>query len=147
MTEQMQKKGMSKGCMVALIVVGVVVVLIMAMAVTCWMKRDDLARFAVRTLIESSKTQLAENPDDGIDSERFNAMADAFMMRMDSTELDYVKYQAFLEKIKEIPGDQVVDSTEVVLFMESMAEYFPELEEMLSRLEIESNETTSDTTE
>lgn len=133
--------------MVALIVVSVVVVLVIALAVTCWMKKDDLARFAVRTLIESSKTQLVESPADGIDNDHFSDMADAFMLRLDSTQLDYTKYQEFLEKIKAIPGDQVVDSAEAVLLMKSMVEYFPELADLLPQPEATEDETAPDTTE
>ena len=129
--EQTQKKGMSKGCMVTLIVVGVILVMAIAAAVTCWAKKDDLARFAVQTVISGTQQMLEESPIEGIDGEKFNTLTDAFLEKMNNSELDYEKYGVFFQKIQAVPSDKKVDSTEVILLMEAMVEYFPELEEYL----------------
>ena len=134
--EQTQKKGMSKGCMVTLIVVGVILVMAIAAAVTCWAKKDDIVRFAVQTVIVGTQKMLEESPLEGIDTEKFNILTDTFLEKMNTTELDYEKYGVFFQKIQSVPSDKKVDSAEVILLMEAMVEYFPELEEYLPQDDI-----------
>lgn len=134
--EQTQKKGMSKGCMVSLIVFGVIMVMAIAAAVTCWAKRDDLARFTIKTVITGTQKMLEEAPLEGIDTEKFNTLTDAFLEKMNTAELNYEKYGVFFQKIQSVPSDKIVDSAEVILLMDAMVEYFPELEEYLPQDDI-----------
>lgn len=129
--EQTQKKGMSKGCMVTLIVFGVIMVMVITAAVTCYVKKDDLARFAIQSVISGTQQMLEEAPVDGIDTDKFNTITEAFLEKMNSTELDYEKYAVFFQKIQAVPSDKKVDSAEAILLMDAMVEYFPELEEYL----------------
>ncbi|MBN1212747.1 MAG: hypothetical protein JXA92_09240, partial [candidate division Zixibacteria bacterium] len=73
-----QKKGMSKGCLVGIIVAAVILVIIIIAGITCYVYKDDLAKMGVVTVINGFKTNLVENPVEGVDTTQFNAMADAF---------------------------------------------------------------------
>ena len=125
------KKGMSKGCMVTLIIVLVILVMVIAAAITCWMKKDDLAKYAAQTVVQSVKTQVAQGTAEGIDSVQVNAVTDAFIMKLSESELDYEKYQVFFQKIQPLSTDDQIDSMEVEMLMDAMIEYFPELEELM----------------
>lgn len=131
MMEQPQKKRMKKGYMVTLIIVLVILVMIIAAAITCWMKKDDLAKYAAQTVVQSVKTQVAQGTAEGIDSVQVNAVTDAFMTKLSESELDYMKYQVFFQKIQPLSTDDQIDSTEVAVMLDAMIEYFPELEELL----------------
>ena len=130
--EQPQKKRMSKGCMVTLIIVLVILVMVIAAAITCWMKKDDLAKYAAQTVIQSVKTQVAEGTAEGIDSVQVNAVTDAFIIKLSESELDYEKYQVFFQKIQPLSTDDQVDAAEVAVMMDAMIEYFPELEKLIT---------------
>jgi len=127
-----EKKGMSKGCMIALIVVGSVAVLIAAIAITCWMKKDDMARYGARMVVSDFKTKIAEAPIEGIDTVEVNSIVDSFNVLLDSTELRLDDFGTFFQRIQSIAADKAVDSVEVILMMNAMIEYFPELEGMQS---------------
>ena len=129
--EQTEKKKMSKGCMVTLIVVGVIMVMAIAAAVTCWVKKDDLARFAVQTVISGTQQLLEESPVEGIDADKFSTLVEVFLEKINTSELDYEKYGIFFQQIQSVPSDKKVDSAEVILLMDAMVEYFPELKEYL----------------
>lgn len=129
MTEEVKKQGLSKGCLIGLIVVGILLLIIIIASITCYMKREDIAKFAVTTIISGAKESLASEPVPGVDTTQFNALADAFMQKLDETPLDGERYTAFFQKIQSIPVDEKVDSVEVVLLVEAMCEYFPELRE------------------
>ncbi|MDF1544322.1 MAG: hypothetical protein P1R58_04375 [bacterium] len=130
MTEQPQpKKRMSKGCMVGMIVAGVLLIMFIAAAVTCWLKKDDLAKFGAVTLLDGVKSTLAQEPVAGLDTAQFNALADAFKLKLNESELDYEKYQVFFQSIQTIPSDEKIDEDEAWIIVDGMIEYFPDLED------------------
>ncbi len=131
MTDQVEKKKMSKGCMIGLIVGGVFVAMVAVAAVTCYMKRDDIARYGVSTLLESLKTKVNAGEVEGVDAERFSIMTDAFIVRLEADSLDYTKFQRFGASIQSMAAAEETDKEEVASLMDAMVEYFPDLEEFL----------------
>ncbi len=127
MTEVAKKQGMSKGCLVGLIVVGVLLILIIAISITCYVKREDIAKFAAVTVVNSVKQMVATDLPPGTDTTQFNAISEAFVKKLNESPLDSDKYGAFMREIQSIPGDKKVDSAEVVVFINAIYNYFPEL--------------------
>lgn len=130
--EQVPKKGMSKGCMVGLIVAGVLLLLIIIAAVTCYMKREDLAKFGAATIVGSLKTELRQHPVENLDTTQFFALGDAFAAKLKSDTLDYTKYSRFMSAVQLVLGDKKLDADEVRTLSDEMVRYYPELESMVS---------------
>jgi len=126
-----QKKGMSKGCLVGLIVAGVILVIIIIAGITCYVYKDDLAKMGVVTIINGFKTEMATNPIEGVDTVQFNAMADAFVTKFNEEEIDYEKYAAFFQQIQLMMEDKEIDAEETDELKRLMANYYPDLEEYL----------------
>ena len=126
-----QKKGMSKGCLIGLIVAGVILVIIIIAGITCYVYKDDLAKMGVVTVINGFKTELATNPVEGVDTVQFNAMADAFITKFNEEEIDYEKYASFFQQIQVMMEDSDIGAEEVEEMEMLMADYYPELEEYL----------------
>ncbi len=59
------KKGMSKGCMISLIVVGIIVVIIIALSVVCYVNRDKIAS----AFLDKSQTWITEQIDQNLPEE------------------------------------------------------------------------------
>jgi hypothetical protein len=129
--EQVPKKGMSKGCMVALIVGGVLLLLVIIAAVTCYMKREDLAKFGATTIVTSLKTELRQHPIETIDTARFFALSDAFAAKLRTDSLDYNKYSRFMTTVQSALADKKLDSAEVGMLEEAIVTYYPDLESMV----------------
>ncbi|MFQ6007500.1 MAG: hypothetical protein ACE5K8_00965 [Candidatus Zixiibacteriota bacterium] len=144
MAEEVQKKGLSKGCLIVLIVVGALVLLLVVVGIVRYVKKDDFARYGAATLVNTVKSELQENPVEGVDTVQVNAVADAFLEKLNQAELDYNKYGRFMQSIQSIPSDEKVDSAEAEAFIQAMIEYFPELEQMLPVEEIEDTTTAED---
>jgi len=123
-----QKKGMSKGCLVGLIIAGALVVLLALAMVTCYVKRGELAVFGATTVINGVKTKLAEEPIPGVDTVHVNAVCDRFVIMLSEQEELDERYQRFFMTLQSIPQDDMIDSAEVGLLLEAMVDYFPELE-------------------
>lgn len=129
--EDVQKKGMSKGCLIGLIVAGVLLVIIIIAGITCYIYKDDLAKMGLVTIINGVKTEITAHPVEGVDTVQFNALADVFITKFNESELDYEKYAAVFPQLQAMMSDKKVDAEEVEALKEMMVNYFPELEQYL----------------
>lgn len=128
--EQAPKKRLSKGCMVGLIIAGVVFLLVAAFVVTAYLNRDEIARLAIIQSVIQIKSRVVENTDDSVDKDRFVFVADAFLehMRNDSTNLNDLAL--FVQTVKPAIGDEDLDSDDLLLIEQAMMQLYPELGEL-----------------
>ena len=124
-----QKQGMSRGCLVSLIVVGVIAVLVIAAAVVCYVYREDLVKTASVTTLNGIKSEIAQNPPGGVDTARFNGVTDSFIAKLnaDTAAMDMVQFQALMQTIGTVMDDRVVDSSEVEMLETALFRYYPEI--------------------
>jgi hypothetical protein len=129
--ENTQSKGMSKGCMIGLIVGGAILVIVIVGLGTCWYYKDDLAKMGAATVVEGFKTELGDHQYEDVDTVQFNAMADAFLERLDQQEpLEWEPYGAFMQSIQNVMADQQFTADEVPGVIDAFVQYFPDLEAM-----------------
>jgi predicted metal-dependent hydrolase len=60
-----EKKGMSKGCMISLIIVGIIVIIVIALSVVCYVNRDKI----VNAVLDKSQTWITEQVDQNLPEE------------------------------------------------------------------------------
>lgn len=120
------KKGMSKGCLVALIIVGVLIVMVVVAGLVCYMKRDDLMKFGAVSLVEEVKKNMEAEPQPGVDTVKVNAVADEVIAHLNSEEpLDLEALGMFVQNIQHIRTDGKVDSLEAAQFVSAAVNYYP----------------------
>ena len=129
MTEQIQTKGLSKGCTIALIVGGVIFVLVVALIILVIVKKDDFAAWTYNKTVINEKRLIAESDLPGIDSVEVNRVADEFMAKVDTARYAAVELLPFLEFMRQQATDEKMDSAEVAAFVNAMVESFPDLEQ------------------
>lgn len=136
--EDARKTGMSKGCIVALIIVAVLIVIIIIGGLTCWYYKDDLAKMAAATAVNGIKQTLAEGQVADVDTTQFNAMADAFLDRLDQDEqLNYERYGVFMQSLQQVVSREELKAEDVQTVYDAIVMYYPELEELLPTVEEE----------
>ena len=146
--ENAPAKGMSKGCLVLLIVGGIILVLAILGAVGCWIYREDLAKLGTSTLIDGLKTELATANYEGIDTVQFNAMADACKDKMNAeTPFDWDRFQVFMGTLQAVMDDKEFTAEEVPVIEQAFVSYFPDLEEMMPAEPVDTLVTEEDSTE
>ncbi|MCD6249332.1 MAG: hypothetical protein J7J98_03230 [candidate division Zixibacteria bacterium] len=142
MMENTQSKGMSKGCLIGLIVGGILVVIIAIGLTTCWIYKDDLVKMGGATLVNGLKAELATNEYESVDTVQFNAIADAFLQAQDQDTLfDLEGYMLFMQSLQGVMSNKVFDEDEIPVIIDAFIEYYPELEE-LRPITVEEEETT-----
>jgi len=140
--ENTQSKGMSKGCLIGLIVGGILVVIIAIGLTTCWIYKDDLVKMGGATLVNGLKAELATNEYESVDTVQFNAIADAFLQAQDQDTLfDLEGYMLFMQSLQGVMSNKVFDEDEIPVIIDAFIEYYPELEE-LRPITVEEEETT-----
>lgn len=125
--EEIRKQGLSKGCLVGLIVAGALLVLFIVIGVTCYFKRDDLMRFGVAQLMNSVKIEVAKQQFTGVDSADFDRVTDAFVVKLNNSEMQYQPYQKFMTVLQSVSADKKIDSAEVYQLIDAMIAYYPDL--------------------
>lgn len=129
MTEQIQTKGLSKGCTIALIVGGVIFVLVVALIILLITKPDAFTSWAYSKAVISEKRVIAEADLPGIDTIEVNRIADEFLAKVDTARYTQVELMPFVKFVQDGGMDEKVDSAEVVAFLNAMVESFPDLEQ------------------
>ena len=127
MTDHTVQAGMSKGMKITLIIIGVFVVLVVIATATCYVYREDIARFGIITLVNQMKAEIAANPVEGMDTAAFNRMADGFITRVNEGEFALDDFAPIGLSLQGAMDDKVLDSAEVAGFIETMIQIYPEL--------------------
>ncbi len=128
-----RKQGMSRGCLIGLIALGVVVVLIIVAAIFIYVYFDDFSKSSAVYMINEIKQELAVDPPPGVDTTRFNRVIDSFMAKMQTDTLDLQRLGVFFQTIQSVPEDNQVDSAEVQLIIDAMIDYYPGLADVAAR--------------
>ena len=131
MTEATGKKGMSKGCLVALIVGLAVLLIVIILGVTCYLKKDDLVKYGVTTVVNSIRAEIIQNPAPGVDTTVVNSVTDAFLKELEASEPDFEQLGQFGQGIQSIMEDKAVDSAETDEFLQALVDYYPSLEHLI----------------
>lgn len=123
------RQGMSKGCLISMIVVGIIIVLIIAAGLVCYIYREDIVKAGTVTTLNAIKGQVDKEPPPGVDTAQFNAMTQDFITRLnaDTAKVDMMKFQALMTTIRTVMDDKMVDSAEVKTLEMAMFRYYPEL--------------------
>ncbi|MBD3256847.1 hypothetical protein GF377_00345 [candidate division GN15 bacterium] len=134
MTEE-KTGGMSKGCVVGLIIVGVLAILVIALGVVCWVYKDDMARMPINAVLTQMNTHLDENEVAGVDPDAFQEMSDEFRSRIEQEEnLFNDRYGVFMTAIQDLASKSEFNAEDYQTVTEAMVGYYPDMEDMAAQV-------------
>jgi len=137
-----ESKGMSRGCLIGLIALGIVIVLIILAGITCYVYKDEIGKSAAVYLLNDVKSEVAINPPPGIDTTRFNRVVDGFMYELQQDTAALESLAPFFQQIQSVPEDEKIDSAEVILMIEAMVDFYPQLDTLAATESAETMDTT-----
>lgn len=112
-----QKGGMSRGCMVTLIVVGVIAVLAIASLVVCYIYREEIVELGLTKLADTVAIEAKNNLPDGVTSEDIDDALDEFKKAFKEKKIDTDEIQNLSVMFQDILKDKEVDADEVKEFI------------------------------
>ena len=122
-----QSGKMSKGCLVALIVVGAIVLLAIIAGITCYVYREDIAKGTAGVVVNKIQEEVAKQSPEGVDTVQFNAIADGFKNKLDSTKLEATAFSDFMSSAQAVANKKELTAADVNQFEDAMITYFPDL--------------------
>ena len=128
------KKGMSKGCLVALIVAGVLLALIVASFFVCMSKKDDIVKFGVATLLTSSKQLVVESNLEGVDTVYYNAVVDNFNKRLYADTIDIQEIANIFSDLQLTVQNKKMDLSDVENILEKLISKYPDIDPNINGL-------------
>ena len=145
--EEQKKPGMSKGCLVGLIVAGILLVIALLIVGLFWYYKEDLAKYATVAGLNQSKSHLAENPPAGVDTVTFNATVDAFVERLNAEEGTNLETLALaLQAMQPAIGDDEITAEDVDLIYDAIGMYYPDMGQTSPEVERDEFDRIIDTT-
>ncbi len=145
MGAQAPKKGMSKGCLVAIIVAGALLVLCVLIVVFAIVYKKDVVSYGTSMTLNSTKKMLAENNEDNIDTVYYNKLVDDFnvVLYNDTITLDevadslrFIEISKVFSFAQTLVADKKIDSSEVVQLAEILYTKYPEIAPVIEQIDI-----------
>ncbi|MBI5267849.1 MAG: hypothetical protein HY851_11520 [candidate division Zixibacteria bacterium] len=124
--------GMSRGCLVGIIVASSLLLLLIVSLVTCWYYKEDLAKWGTAYTISGLKAEAARHPEI-VDTTRFNALIDRFVERFKTEPLDPSRWQIFMTTTSSLSGwvsDKMLDTAEIIQISDAIVAYYPDLDSL-----------------
>jgi ABC-type transport system involved in cytochrome bd biosynthesis fused ATPase/permease subunit len=106
------KKGMSKGCLIALIVCAIIAVIIIAMAVVCYVYKDELIEAGLSKMTESLSTELIKDLPEGVTEMDVTNLMDEFKLAIKEQKVDQFELQQLSGSFQKIMEDKVITKDE-----------------------------------
>lgn len=116
------KKGMSRGCLIALVVFAVILVIVIAMSIVCYVKRDSIMEWGVLQISDQMQREITADPPEGITKEEVDSVFNQFNQAVKEKKVDPADMQSLTVMIQEIMKDKKVDHEEALRFMNAMKE-------------------------
>ncbi len=106
------KSGMSKGCLIALIAASIVLVLVVAMSIVCYVKRDTLVEWGVIKMTEAAQKEMLTELPEGYTSDDVNKICEDFRIAIKEKKVDPNELRNIAVMFQEVFKDKKIDKTE-----------------------------------
>ena len=115
-----EKKGMSRGCLIVMVIFAIILVIIIAMSIVCYMKRDSIMQWGVIQISDQMQKEISADLPEGLTQEEVDSAFVAFNEGVKDKKVDLTEMQSLSLMIQEILKDKKVDHDEGLRFMEAM---------------------------
>lgn len=106
--------------MVALIIVGIIVILVIATSIVCYVKRDDIARAVMDKSHEWISTQIKANIPEGYSEADVDRITGNFFNALKDGKIDREKFEGIVQKFRSQAEDKNISTDEAKELLEEM---------------------------
>ena len=147
------KKGMSKGCLVGIIIAAVLILLVISFFVIAYVYKTEIVKFGTSMTLNSSKMMLAESNVEGVDTTAYNKIIDDFNKELEADtisrgaeadSINFVQISNIFTLAQSVMVDKKIDSAEVTTLLTALYNQYPAIspddlieDEMIDSLETE----------
>ncbi|SYZ73676.1 hypothetical protein TRIP_C30113 [Candidatus Zixiibacteriota bacterium] len=114
------KKGMSKGCLITLIVASVILVLVVAMSVVCYVKRDAILEWSMAKMVDTAQTDILNDLPEGYTADDVNKICDDFKTALKEKKVHADEVRNLATMFQDVLKDKKIDKDEAKTFLEEL---------------------------
>jgi hypothetical protein len=115
-----QKKGISKGCLIALIIAGAILIVVIAMSVVCYVKRDSIMEWSLITMADKIQSDVTANLPEGIYEEEAKTIIADYKQAVKDKKINPQDMQALAYAYQKIFKDGKIDKDEALSLLNQM---------------------------
>ncbi len=116
------KKGMSKGCLIALIIVAIIAVIIIALSIVCYIYKDELIEAGLTKMTDTLSSEIIKDLPEGIAEQDVDALMDDFRQAIKEQKINKSEIQQLSTSFQEIMQDGVISQEEGKEIMDRIRE-------------------------
>lgn len=120
------KGGLSKGCIIALGVVGVIAILAIALAIVCYVYKDEIIELGLSKLTDSVAAEIKNNLPEGVTAAEVDSLVVEFKQAYRDKKVDQTEIQRLSVMFQEMLKDKEVDKDEGRKFLEELVKVIEE---------------------
>lgn len=115
-----EKKGMSKGCMIALIVGLIILFIIIALGVVCYVYKDELVEMGLTKMTDTIVTEIKADLPEGVTEADVDEAVEKFKQAFKDGKIDQNEVQKISTIIQTALEDKKIDQDEGSKILEVM---------------------------
>ncbi len=115
-----EKKGISKGCMLALIVAAVIVVILIAVAIFFYVYQDEILQFGLDKTVDIVVGELKTNIPEGVTEEEIDKLVFKFKEMLMEGQIESEDLDRFMATFERVMDDGQIDTQEASEFLEEI---------------------------
>ncbi|HHI02623.1 MAG TPA: hypothetical protein ENL22_03775 [candidate division Zixibacteria bacterium] len=116
------KKGMSRGCLIGLIVAGILVIIVIGSGIVCYVYQDELLEWGLEKTTEMIALEIKANLPEEITEQDVDELFEKLKQAIKNKEIDPSKIQKLATQFQMYLEDQKIDEDEARAIMEEIKE-------------------------
>ena len=117
-----EKKGMSKGCLIALIIGLVILFIVVALSVICIVFKDEIKGAVLERLTETVATEIKNNLPDGITADEVDSLMKEFKDAYASDKISQEDLGQVSSMVSSMMSDKKIDKDEAKELLDKLHE-------------------------
>ena len=116
------KKGMSRGCLVGLVIAGILAIIFIGTAIVCYVYQDELLEWGLEKTTEMIAMEIKANLPEEITEQDIDELFDKLRKAIKNKEIDAAKIQKLAGQFQFYLEDQKIDENEAQKIIDEIKE-------------------------
>ena len=116
------KKGMSRGCLIGLIVVGILAIIVIGSGIVCYVYQDELLAYGLEKTTDMIALEIKANLPEEFTEADIDKIFDRLRMAVLNKEIDPTRIQNLASQFQSYLEDQKIDVDEARKLIEEIKE-------------------------
>jgi hypothetical protein len=115
-----ERKGMSKGCMIALIVFGIIAIIVLALAIVCYIYQDRILEWGLEKSTRMVAQEIKANLPENVTADEVDELMEKFIQAVKDKKVEAADLQNIATSFQKALEDKKIDADESKMLLEEI---------------------------